>query len=165
MAKVKKDTTPHYELLFIVPNKFTEEELKPILAKVRGIIEKNGGSVTYSEEWGNKKMAYRIQGFTHGYYNLFEFDLAGSSAEKINRELRMSSEVLRHMMVAKKARTEEEIKAEKMKEEKRRTEEVIKEQAEEEEKIEKEKEKAKPKMDLKDLDEKLDKILDTDDLL
>ena len=75
MSKVKSDKTPHYELLFIVPNKYTEEELKPILAKVRGVVEKNGGSITYNEEWGNKKMAYRIKGFTHGYYNLFEFDL------------------------------------------------------------------------------------------
>lgn len=165
MSKVKSADTPHYELLFIVPNKFTEEELKPVLAKVRGVVEKNGGKITYSEEWGNKKMTYRIKGFTHGYYNLFEFDLTGDAAEKINRELRMSSEVLRHMMIRKIARTEEEIKAEKARQEKRMTEEVIKEQVKEEEKIEKEKEKAKPKMDLKDLDEKLDKILDTDDLL
>lgn len=165
MAKAKSSETPHYELLFIVPNKYTEEELKPVLTKVRGIVEKNGGKITYGEEWGNKKMTYRIKGFTHGYYNLFEFDLEGNTSEKINRELRMSNEVLRHMIVAKKARTEEEIKAEKMRQEKRMTDEVIKEQAKEEEKIEKEKEKAKPKMDLKDLDEKLDKILDTDDLL
>ena len=57
MSKTKKSTKGHYELLFIVPNKFTEDETKQIIAKVDEIIIKSGGEITYREYWGKKKLA------------------------------------------------------------------------------------------------------------
>lgn len=161
MAKTKLANIPHYELLYVIPNKYTEEEVKPIMAKVSKIIAGHNGKITYSEEWGKKKLAYLIKGNGYGYYNLVEFDLSGNELDKLNRTLAMTNEVLRYQVVTKPARSEAEIKEEKKKMEKRLEEEIVKEKEE----PEKEKEKTKPKMDLKDLDEKLDKILNTDDLL
>lgn len=197
MAKNKKSEIPHYELLFIVPNKFTIDELKPIVKKVEDIITDNGGEITYSEEWGNKKLSYPINHFTHGYYNLFEFDVVGEKVNQINNILKMDSDVIRHLIVVKVKRTIEEINKEKAVEKERREatkienvskedkkrgakkpvkvdkaphskqEKEIKEVKEEKEiKEEKKKEeKAEKKVNLEDLDEKLDKILETNDLL
>lgn len=75
----------------------------------------------------------------------------------------MSNEVLRHMIVAKPVKSEQNIKKEKAISEK-----IASKAAEHlklEQEQEQEQEKSKGKMNLKDLDEKLDKILDTDDLL
>ncbi|RLC38598.1 30S ribosomal protein S6 [Candidatus Falkowbacteria bacterium] len=163
MAKNKKNEIPHYELLYIVSNKYTEDELKPIVLNVNKTIEENGGKITYKEDWGKKKLAYSIKHFNYGYYSLAEFDIEGGQVEKIDKELRMSSEILRHTIVVKIAKTAEEIKAEKTRAK------VIVKKAIKEKRKEKEeplkKEEPKTKVDLKDLDEKLDKILDTDDLL
>ena len=164
MAKNKKSVIPHYELLYIVSNKFTEDELKPIREKVDKLIEANGGKLTYSEDWGKKKFAYPINNYNHGYYSLVEFDLEGANLEKLNKALRMAREVLRHNIVAKEARTPEEIKEEKKKQARQAIEAVAR-QKEEKEKVEEKKEPVKDKVNLKDLDEKLDKILETDDLL
>src|SRR3989339_765998 len=157
MAKSKKSGISHYELLYIISNKFTEEELKPIMEKVNKFVTGNGGTITYSEEWGNKKMAYPINHFNFGYYNLLEFDAEGSKLQEIDKVLRLSHDVLRHQIVVKKMRTEEEIKKEKEK-----TKEEIKK---EEKPKEEERTTTKVKVDLNDLDAKLDKILDTNDLL
>ena len=54
MAKNKKSVTPHYELLYIISNKFTEEEIKPIIEKVSKVITDNKGEITYTEDWGKK---------------------------------------------------------------------------------------------------------------
>jgi len=163
MSRTKSSETPHYELLYIIPNRFTEDEVGPIREKVIKIIEKSGGAITYQEEWGKKKLAYKIKDSAFGYYYLAEFDLSGPELEKINKDLRMDRDILRYQIVSKRVKSAEEIK-----EEKKRSEQRIKEEEKKEEvaiEMEKEKEKAKGKMDLKDLDEKLDKILDTDDLL
>jgi uncharacterized Zn finger protein (UPF0148 family) len=73
----------------------------------------------------------------------------------------MMSEVLRHQIITKKVKTEEEIKKEK-----EITKKIAAKQAEEKKTLEeKERAKDKKKIDLEDLDEKLDKILETDDLL
>ncbi len=204
MARNKSSKTPHYELLYVVSNKYTEDELKKVIENVEKTITKYKGEITYREEWGKKKLAYTINHFSHGYYQLAEFDMEGESMAKLNNELRLSDEVLRHMIVAKPKMTEEEIKKQKEKEEKNyliitgkldqdkkeksssaatesKTEkksddsktkkEEGKKSSDKEpvtpltkEELKKE-EKKKKDVDLKDLDEKLDNILDTDDLL
>lgn len=154
-------------MLYIVSNQFTEDELKPIVERVHKLIEDKGGKITYSEAWGKKKFSYPIKHFNHGYYNLVEFDLEGRKLNDINHIFRMDSEILRHNIVARQVRTPEEIKEEKKRSEEIAMQKVTKEK-EEEDKKEEEKAKAetpKEKVNLKDLDEKLDKILETDDLL
>jgi small subunit ribosomal protein S6 len=161
MAKNKLGKTPHYELLYIIPNKYSEDELKPIVEKVNKLITDNEGKVTYEEVWGKKKMCYPIQGFNHGYYQLAEFYASEEYVNKINHELRIDRDVLRHMIVVKAVVSEEEREAKKKKAEKKMIEKVEEKKKEEE----KPKEEPKKKVNMKELDEKLDKILDTDDLL
>jgi small subunit ribosomal protein S6 len=164
MNEEKQIKTSHYEMLYIISNQFTEEEVKPIVEKVASLIANNGGVVTYSEVWGKKKMTYPIKNFGYGYYFLVEFDVDVEKLRKIDKVLRMSNEVLRHQIIAKAKRSAEEIKAEKEKTEKKMVDKKIAEEKAEEQKEEETKKESK-KLDLKDLDEKLDKILDTDDLL
>ncbi len=95
----------------------------------------------------------------------------------LNNELRLSSELLRHVIVAIKKRSLEEIKAEKIKAEKifkdafGQKKAVVREEKTEEAPVRMEKivndeiVSRKKDIDLQDLDEKLDKILETDDLL
>lgn len=161
MSKVKSSDIPHYELLYLISNKYSENEVKPIVEQVKKIIEAKGGKITASEDWGKKHLAYPIKSWRFGYYNLVEFDLAGQFVAEVNRALRLSNDILRHQIVAKKVKTIAEIDEEK------RIAAKIAAQGLKEEKIaeEQEKTKDKSKVDLKDLDAKLDKILETDDLL
>jgi len=161
MPEEKLNNLTHYELLFIVPNKFTEDESKEIAKKIKDAIMKSEGKITYSEDWGKKKLAYPIGGNINGYYSLLEFDLAPERLAQIEKNLRLSNEVLRHQIVRKEIKTEAQIAKEKKIAAK------ITAKTEAKEKAAEENAKAKDvkKMDLKDLDEKLDKILETDDLL
>lgn len=161
MSKVKSSEIPHYELLYIISNKFSENELTPIVEMVHKTIKDNNSSITHTENWGKKRFAYPIGHFHHGYYNLVEFDAPGEKLAKIDKALRLASEILRHQIVKKKIKTEEEIEREKKIAEKIA---AKKEEKEEKDKIT-EKEKIKGKTDLKDLDEKLDEILKSEDLL
>lgn len=178
MAKNKKSSVPHYELLFIIPNKYTENELEPIMTKVRKFITDNEGTITFEEAWGNKKLAYPIKHFSHGYYNLIEFDAPGLKMAEVNKLLRMSSEILRYQIVNRPFRTVEEINQAKKVEKDRRDAEKVQDKKEiavvenaiktdynKETPASKTKEKESKKVDLEKLDEKLDKILETDDLL
>ena len=155
MSKTNIEIPPHYELLYLIPNKYSEDELAPIIDKVRDIIQTNGGNITLNEQWGRKRLAYPIKSFHFGYYNLLEFDLAADKVAKIERALKLFAEVIRHQLVSKKLKTASQL------EEEKRIAEKIAAKTKTEEKIAKE----KVKVDLKDLDEKLDKILESEDLL
>lgn len=163
MAKNKQTAIPHYELLYIVPNKYTEDDAKKIDKGVKSMIEKNGAKITFDEYWGKKKFCYPINHDQHGYYLLIEFDLEAEKIEKINTDLRMNNEVLRHMIVNRAPKTPEQIEAEKRLFEKR-VEKATKKTEEKEVKKE-EKSESKKNVDSKELDDKLNKILETDDLL
>ncbi|MBU1864723.1 MAG: 30S ribosomal protein S6, partial [Candidatus Omnitrophica bacterium] len=164
--KVKKEGNMHYEMLFIIPNKYTDNEAVEIASKIKTIVSENGGEITHEANWGKKKLAYPIDRNHHGYYNLIEFDAEREKLAKIDRLLRMMSEVLRHQIVRKKLKTIKEIEEEKKIAEKIAAKSMEKIEAEEkEEKAKKQDEKPEKKVDLEDLDEKLDKILDTGDLL
>jgi small subunit ribosomal protein S6 len=166
MSRNKVDTTPHYEMLYIVSGKFTEEEAPKAVERVGELIKKQGAKETYSEVWKKKKFCYPINHENYGYYFLVEFDCDAESVQSIDKEMRMSTDIVRHMIVAKQKLSQEEIAAQKQKEQARVDEEI---EAKKQEIKEAEKEEEKPKTkkvkDLTDLDDKLDKILDTDDLL
>ena len=60
MAKNKTTENFYYELLYIISNKYSEDEVKPIIEKVEKIIKENGGAIISAEEWGKKRLAYPI---------------------------------------------------------------------------------------------------------
>lgn len=192
MSKVKSGQIPHYELLYLISNKFSENEVEPIKARVEKLITDAGGEITYREDWGKKKLAYPIKTFRHGYYILLEFNLPGAMMPKVNDKLRLSADILRHMIIKIKFRTAEEIAAASAKHAAHVKAEAEHEQALEEKKRvkaqpaaslrparqnlaesdqaptevkEKKAKKDMPKIELRDLDEKLDEILDAQNLL
>jgi small subunit ribosomal protein S6 len=173
MSKTKNSGATHYEILFIVPNKFTEDEAKTVSSQVEKVITENEGKITFSEFWGKKKLAYEIKHNAYGYYSLFEFDLEGQNLAKIDKNLRLSTDILRHQIIVKKAKSEKEIAHDKL----IRVKIDSKKASEEKSKEEKSKKMATPtttskskevketKIDLKDLDEKLEGILSAKDLI
>jgi small subunit ribosomal protein S6 len=169
MSKTKKSNSGHYEILFIVPNKFTEEEAKQIIVKVENIIVKSGGEISYQEYWGKKKLAYEIKHNAYGYYALIEFDADKEAVLIINQSLRLSTDILRHQIVSKKVKSEKEIARakviQKKIEAKKEEEAKIAKTKTEKKEFEYKKGKQKDKSDLKELDEKLEGILNAKDLI
>ncbi len=163
----KSENMEHYEMLYIISNKFTEKEAEKIATNTQKEITDKGGNITFTEVWGKKKLAYPIDGNNHGYYNLIEFDLEKKKLAELNKIFRMSNEIIRHLIVKKRVKTEEELAKEKEISEKIAAK-NIEAKIEEEKTIAKEKKEQKEKeqkVDLKDLDKKLDNILDSEDLL
>ena len=174
MSKTKSSDLPHYELLYLISNKYSEIEVKPIMEKVNSLVTANQGKITQSVELGKKRLAYPIKGFRFGYYNLLEFDMPGAKLVNVDHALRMMSEILRQQIVAKIVKTAEEIEQEERIAEKiaaknwaaeKLAREKISPRSLSSSAATQPKASDKDKVDLKDLDENLDKILETDNLL
>lgn len=91
--------TNHYELLYLVAPSYSEEEIEPIKEKVRDVITKFEGNITYEENFGKKKLAYPVNKNHQGYYLLTEFDLDGQNLVELNKGLKLTNELLRHIVV------------------------------------------------------------------
>jgi len=173
MSKTKKAGNNHYEILFIIPNKYTDDEARQVYERVEKMIKDNGGHITFNEYWGKKRLAYDIKHNSFGYYGLFEFDLERENMAKLDSLLRLSSEVLRHQIVSKKTKSAVEIAKNEAIQAKIDSKKAIK-AASERENISKKKEVSVKEADtkttdrraeLKDLDKKLEHILNAEDLI
>jgi len=170
MSKTKKSGPAHYEILFVVSNRFTEEEAKQSIVKVEKLITDNEGVITLNEYWGKKKLAYPIKHETYGYYQLLEFDLEGKNLSKLDEKLRLDTEILRFMIVAKAIKSETQIKKEQKIKEKIDSKKTAaaKEKAEKAgavAEVKKPKKTTKEKVNMENLDEKLEGILNAKDLI
>ncbi len=159
----------HYELLYLVSNSFTADELKPINTKVADLIKEQGGTITKEDSLGKNKLAYPIKQLSHAYYQVYEFDMPKENLLELNNALKLTAEVVRFLIVKKQVKTEEDIKKEKALQEKlakRKEQEIEKIKAEKDEVKEKPKaDKNKEKVSLEDLDKKLDEILGNDEVI
>jgi len=160
MAKSKSSEIPHYELLYLISNKYSEDEVKPIKTRIEKLITDNAGKITKQEDWGKKRLAYKIEQFNYGYYQLLEFDMPGEGVEKVTTALRLSSDILRSQVIKKRIQTADEIKTDKEIAQK-----IAKRKKEEEEVRVADAASNKAEIEDINLDEKLDKILETDNLL
>lgn len=88
-----------YELLYIVPGQYTDAEIAGIQKTVAEWIEKINGQITRQENLGKIKLAYPINKVRHGTYILVYFDLESHDFSVLDREMRMSHEILRHQII------------------------------------------------------------------
>ncbi len=95
----------HYELLYLVGSNHTEDELAPIKNKVLDIVKKHTGEITFDENFGKKRLAYPVEKNHQGYYLICEFNLEGEKLEALDREIGLTNEVLRHLVVKQPVKT------------------------------------------------------------
>lgn len=94
----------NYELMFIINPTLEEEKKNAVVEMVQGIINDNGGEVSNVDVWGMRKLAYLIEKKSEGYYVVIEFKAGTDLPKEIDRRLRISDNVMRHMIINKDAK-------------------------------------------------------------
>ena len=89
-----------YESIIIVNPNVDEEGLKALEEKFTGLINENGKLETV-ENMGKKKLAYEIKKFGEGTYLLFNFEAKPELIDELERNYRITDEVLKFMTINK----------------------------------------------------------------
>lgn len=104
--------TNHYEIMYIVPLKATGDEPGAVQDKVRATLTAAGAKITHEDSLGKRKLAYPINHVRHGHYVVLECDLPTDKVKQINDWFRLSPDVLRAMIVDKKVKSPEQLERE-----------------------------------------------------
>ena len=88
-----------YELVFIVQPELGEDALNAVVDRIQQVVIDNGGQVQKVEHMGRRKLAYAIDKTTEGYYVLIHASLNGAAIGELERSLKLSEDVLRHLLV------------------------------------------------------------------
>ena len=88
-----------YELLFFVDPTLDAETRLAVMKRIDTTIAEGNGKVDNVDEWGKRKLAYEINGLTDGVYTLIDFHADPAEVAELDRVLRISDVVVRHMIV------------------------------------------------------------------
>ena len=88
----------NYELMFIIDPGLEDSAKEQAVDAVKGIIADNG-EITKADVWGMKKLAYPIQKKNEGYYAVVGFKAKSDFPKELDRRLKISDNVIRHMIV------------------------------------------------------------------
>lgn len=89
-----------YESVIIIQPSLDEQAVKALIKKFSDLIEKNG-KVESVEEMGKKRLAYEIKKQREGYYVLFNFEADPSSIVELERNYKITDEVIKFIVVRK----------------------------------------------------------------
>ncbi len=89
----------NYEIVFIISPEIPDEEVSKVIEKVSGLITGKGGTISEVNQWGRKKLAYPVKKYQEGNYVLARFNGNVAAVKEIETALRVSNEVLRHLVV------------------------------------------------------------------
>ena len=88
-----------YELAVIVSAKIEDDERAATIEKVKGYIERFGGTITNVDEWGKKKLAYDIQKMSEAFYYFIQFDADAKVPYDVENHVRLMENVIRFLCV------------------------------------------------------------------
>lgn len=90
----------NYEVMYII-KPMAEDAFNALVVKFENIIKENGGEVSQTDSWGKKRLAYKIQDYTHGLYVLMAFKCDPEATKELHRVMDINQDVLRHMIIRK----------------------------------------------------------------
>jgi len=76
-----------------------EIDLEKSAQKVTKVITDNGGKVTGEDNWGKRKLAYKIKGHDHAVYVFYAVELPADGVKKVEAILNITDEVIRFLIV------------------------------------------------------------------
>ncbi len=88
-----------YELVVILSPELAEEDLPAAVDRLSQFIADRGGEVKDINRWGRRKLAYPIKSHSEGNYLVTQVRLDPNRTSDLEAGLRISEEVLRHLLV------------------------------------------------------------------
>jgi small subunit ribosomal protein S6 len=90
-----------YETVWVVNGDLPDEEVKATIDKFTKVITGQGGTLVGVEEWGRRKLAYKIEGTFRGYYIIADFAGLPATVKELERNYRIDDRVLRYLTTKK----------------------------------------------------------------
>src|SRR5246500_1687390 len=90
---------PLYEHVFLARQDASPQQVEELTTQMTGIVEQAGGKVTKTENWGVRSLTYRMAKNRKAHFVLLNIDAPSSAIFEIERQERISEDVIRYLSV------------------------------------------------------------------
>jgi small subunit ribosomal protein S6 len=96
---------PSYETLCVLHPELSDSRVKEIVAWMQKILDNGQSTDVQVDDWGMRELASLTKKQSRGYYVRMEYDAPPPALKELERNLRLSEDVLRFLSVLRDART------------------------------------------------------------
>jgi small subunit ribosomal protein S6 len=102
-----------YETVWVINADLPDEEVKAAIDKFSRIINAQGGLLVGLDDWGRRKLAYKVKGTARGYYVVADFAGLPATVKELERNYRIDDRIIRYHTTKKSDKVDlEALKAE-----------------------------------------------------
>src|SRR5215213_1689417 len=88
-----------YELVYVASPDATDDQVTDLHNQVDAIVQRLGGQIEKTDNWGRRKLAYEIGRHKEGTYVLEVLNGSGELMKEIDRRFKVTDLVIRHLIV------------------------------------------------------------------
>ncbi len=88
-----------YELMVVLDPGMDDTAVEALNTRIANMVSQRGGTIDSVDNWGRKRLAYPIGRYRDGVYILTRMQLPPTAAVEIERALKLTESVIRHLLV------------------------------------------------------------------
>jgi small subunit ribosomal protein S6 len=100
-----------YETMYILRSDLGEEQVDQAILKYQDILKEQGAEILDTQHRGKRRLAYEIDRQREGVYIQMNYKAAGHEIAVMERAMRISDDVLRHLTIKQEFSQEAEAAA------------------------------------------------------
>lgn len=89
-----------YEIMYIVRPNIEEDAKKALVERFNGILASEGSEVLEEKDWGKRRLAYEINDFKEGFYNIVRIKTDNNkSTDEFQRLAKINDDIIRCIVI------------------------------------------------------------------
>lgn len=90
-----------YELGFILKPDLSEPDVSAAIDGVKQALTDGGAGIDKVDDWGKRRLAYRVRGFWNGHYVFIQYSTTDGSSltREVERRLRVADNIIKFMTI------------------------------------------------------------------
>lgn len=89
----------YYECTVVLKGDLEEKDVEEGVASIKEWIEKESGSVVKQDNWGKKRLAYRVEKQRYGHYLYTLFELDPAKTKPLEWNFKISENIIKYLMI------------------------------------------------------------------
>lgn len=89
-----------YEIMYIVRPNIEEDAKKALVERFNGTLASEGSEVLEEKDWGKRRLAYEINDFKEGFYNIVRIKTDNNkSTDEFQRLAKINDDIIRYIVI------------------------------------------------------------------
>lgn len=88
-----------YEVMYVVRPNIEDEARKAVVERFKGILSSNGSEIIEEKDWGKRRLAYEINDFKEGFYQIVRVKSTDEATNEFDRLAKINDDIIRHIVV------------------------------------------------------------------